>query len=95
MGGLYDLNCVSDSRTILDHEFDHTNFKSVDNKFNSVSGSDMLNNQSNNSVISCELKSEVNANTCSIPHKSNTVRNFNAYIDALLCDNFDFAVYPD
>ena len=92
---MYDLNSVSDSRTILDHELDHTNFNSVDNKFNSVSGSDMLNNQSNNSFTYCELKSEVNVNVCNIPHKSNTVCNFNAYIDALLYDNFDFAVYPD
>ena len=93
---MYDLNSVSDSRTILDHEFDHTKlFKSVDNKFHSVLGSDMLNNQSNNSFTSFESNSEVDVNVCKIFHKSNTVCNFNAHIDTLLYDNFDFAVYPD
>ena len=86
---------MSDSRTISDHELDHTNTKSVDNKFHSVLGSDMLNNQSNNSFSSSESKSEVDASVCKVLHKSNTVCNFNAYIDALLYDNFDFAVYPD
>ena len=41
--GLYHLNSMPNSRTISDHEFDHTYTKLVDNKFHSVSGSDMLN----------------------------------------------------
>ena len=72
---------MSDVRTIPGHEFDHTNTKSVDNKFHSVLGSDMLNNQSNNSFSSFESKSEVDVNVCNLPHKSNTVCNFNAYIN--------------
>ena len=86
---------MSDSRTIFDHEFDHTYTKSVDNKLHSVLGSDMLNNQSNSSFSCHKLKSEVDVNAFNVPHKSDTVCNFNAYIDALLYDDFDFAVYPD
>ena len=86
---------MSDFRTIFDDELDHTYTKSVDNKLHSVLGSDMLNNQSNNSFSSHKFKSEVDVNVCNVPHKSDTVCNFNAYIDALLYDDFDFAVYPD
>ena len=94
-GGLYHLNTMFDSRTTSGHESDHTNTKSVDNKFHSVLDSDMLNNQSNNSFSSFESKSEVDVNLCKLPHKSITVCNFNAYIDALMYDNFDIDVYPD
>ena len=94
MGGSCNLNSMSDSRTISDQESDHTHTKSVEHRFHSVLGSDMLNNQSNNSFSSHKLKSEVDVNACKILH-SNTVCNFNAYIDALSYDDFEFAVYPD
>ena len=83
---------MSDSSTFSGHECDHTNTKSVDNKFHSVLGSDMLNDQSNNSF---SFESRIDTNVCNLSHESNTVCNFNAYIDALLYDNFDIAVYPD
>ena len=62
---------------------------SVDNELHSVLGSNMLNNQSNNSFSSHKFKSEVDVNVRSVPHKSDTVCNFNTYIDALLYDDFD------
>ena len=55
----------------------------------------MLNSQSNNSFNCNKIKSEVDVNVYSVNHKSDVVCNYNAYIDALLYDNFDFAVYPD
>ena len=86
---------MSDFRAISGHEFDHTNTKSVDDKFHSVLGSHRLNNQSNSSFSSFEPRNKVDTNVCKLTHKSNTVRNFNAYIDALMYENFDIAVHSN
>ena len=60
---------MSESRIISHHEFNHTYTKSVDNKLHSGLGSNMLNDQSNNSFSSHKLKHEVDVNACNAPHK--------------------------